>query len=317
MKLKKIPYTNYLFTQVRDFLVDTYDPTAAHHNWQIDRWNFSRFVSQTIHETVESWPDTVGVWVDKSAGIQAVVNSEGENRGDAFFQLVARSYTDEELEKLVDHAEEYLFVTKKDSRKKLQPRVGTDFNQLIKILQNRGYQRTGEKEPAGLLEITGPEDGNLPKRLRLVDVANFSDQKRGVAHSLAFGYAREGALEEYHIVEAFKNMRRAPDYREELDLAVLDQKGDVAAFATFWLDRVNKFGMLEPLGTVPAYQRMGLARALIYEGINRLHELGADILYGPVNQEFYLRIGFKPAYEFEVWEKEWGGSDYEQEMKVE
>lgn len=305
MTLIKIPYTQEHFLQVRDFLMDTYHPDSLHHNWHIDRWNFCCYVSQIIHETTDCWPATVGIWVDGSGEIQAVVNSEGENRGRAFFQLASRTtFRDDELLEFLDHAEATLTLTGKHSRKSINLYLGPGFTQLKKILIDRGYQQSG-KEETGILEIRDALDVHLPEGLRLVDGVGFSDEGRGLAHSLAFGYAREGALEEYHIVEAFASMRRAPDYRSELDLAVLTPGGEVAAFANFWFDAQNRIGILEPLGTVPAYQRQGLASALLGEGINRLRKMGARRLYGGAGQPFYLEFGFKIVKYREIWSKDW------------
>ena len=306
MTLTQVPYTKEYFLQVRDFLIDTYDPDSTHHNWQIDRWNFCRHVSQIIHETVKSWPATVGVWVDQCGVIQAVVNSEGENMGGAFFQLRSRNYTDAELLEFLNHAEDNLSKTEEDSRKLINLHIGPGFQQLIRILEERGYQPTGMEE-VGILEITHPMDVHLPEGLRLVDGLDFSDEGRGLAHSLAFGYAREGegVLEKYHIVEAFANMRQAPDYCSDLDLAILNLVGEVAAFANFWFDAQNRIGILEPLGTIPVYQKQGLASVLLSEGINRLLKLGATRLYGGAGQEFYTRFGFEIVDYREVWHRKW------------
>jgi predicted N-acetyltransferase YhbS len=103
-------------------------------------------------------------------------------------------------------------------------------------------------------------------------------------------------------------MRRAPDYRPDLDLAVLNGKGEVAAFATFWYDAVNRIGILEPLGTVPDHSRLGLASALLSEGINRLIDLGARRLYGGAGQEFYRKFGFEVVDFREIWCRNWEGS---------
>jgi len=45
--------------------------------------------------------------------------------------------------------------------------------------------------------------------------------------------------------------------------------GDYCSYAGIWLDEVNHYAFLEPLSTVPQYRRKGLARALLYEAINR------------------------------------------------
>lgn len=184
--------------------------------------------------------------------------------------------------------------------------VGPDYQQLIRILEEHGYQKTGT-EKAGILEIRDALEVSLPGGFRLVNGPGFSDEGRGLAHSLAFGYAREGkgVLEKYHIVEAFSNMRLAPDYRPDLDLAVLTPTGEVGAFANFWFDARNQIGILEPLGTIPACQKQGLASALLSEGINRLRKLGAKRLYGGAGQAFYLSFGFKIVDYREIWQKKW------------
>lgn len=308
MALHKIPYTDEYFLQIRDFLVSTYDPHSIHPNWHIDRWNFCRHVSQTIHETVENWPAVVGLWVDEKDAIQAVVNSEGENRGEVFFQLARREFTDRDLGEFIDFAEDNLSLKDEGSREQVDLHAGPDFLQLGRILLDRGYKLAG-KEESGILEITGPLNVVVPDGMRLVDGPGFSDERRGLAHSLAFGYAREDEdmLEKYHIVEAFANMRLAPDYRSDLDLAILDQDGQVAAFANFWFDEVNKIGILEPLGTIPVYQEHGLASALLSEGVNRLLQLGANRLYGGAGQPFYEKFGFEIVEYREIWQKKWSG----------
>lgn len=88
-------------------------------------------------------------------------------------------------------------------------------------------------------------------------------------------------------------------YRPELDLCVRDEAGNVAAYALFWMDDVTKVGLLEPLRTERAFQRLGLARHLIAEGIARLRELGAASIrvgYSPNNEaaaSLYHQVGFE------------------------
>ena len=62
--------------RVRDFLKYTLYEDPSRKNWLIDRWNFGRYFSQTMHGTFDTWPETVGLWEDESNEIIAVVNSE-------------------------------------------------------------------------------------------------------------------------------------------------------------------------------------------------------------------------------------------------
>lgn len=54
------------------------------------------------------------------------------------------------------------------------------------------------------------------------------------------------------------------------DLAVRAPDGKVAGCAQFWYDPVTRFGLVELMRVADAYQRRGLARALLTEGLQRL-----------------------------------------------
>jgi predicted N-acetyltransferase YhbS len=64
-------------------------------------------------------------------------------------------------------------------------------------------------------------------------------------------------------------------YDPELDLAVRTADGEYAGYALFWFDPVTKVGLLEPMRVEDAFQRRGLARALLTEGLERLVGMGA------------------------------------------
>jgi predicted N-acetyltransferase YhbS len=65
-------------------------------------------------------------------------------------------------------------------------------------------------------------------------------------------------------------LRQCPLYDPALDLAVETAAGEVAGYALFWFDPVTKVGLVEPMRVEDAYQRRGLARALLTNGLDRL-----------------------------------------------
>ena len=75
--------------------------------------------------------------------------------------------------------------------------------------------------------------------------------------------------------EVEARLRQCSLYDPALDLAVETADGDAAGYALFWLDPVTKVGLLEPMRVEDAYQRRGLARALLTEGLERLAQRGA------------------------------------------
>ena len=88
--------------------------------------------------------------------------------------------------------------------------------------------------------------------------------------------ARNGAL-----IEA--RLRQCALYDPTLDLAVEDADGTVAGYALFWFDPTTFVGLLEPMRVGDEYQRRGLARMLLTNGLDRLARKGAR----------RLKVGFK------------------------
>jgi GNAT superfamily N-acetyltransferase len=59
-------------------------------------------------------------------------------------------------------------------------------------------------------------------------------------------------------------------YRADLDLAIYDPDGDVAAYGLFWPDPITGVGLVEPMRTEHRHQGRGLGRCLLTAGLERL-----------------------------------------------
>jgi predicted N-acetyltransferase YhbS len=92
-------------------------------------------------------------------------------------------------------------------------------------------------------------------------------------------------------------LRQTSLYDPALDLAVETDDGAAAGYALFWLDPVTKVGLLEPMRVEDEYQRRGLARALLTEGVDRLAARGAlriKVGYGTEpGRALYTGAGFR------------------------
>ncbi|MCD4670277.1 MAG: GNAT family N-acetyltransferase [Actinomycetia bacterium] len=304
MKISRTSFTEKEYLRIRNFLVDSYKNNHLQYNWLIDRWNFCRYVSQLMHNTFHTWIDTVGLWTDEDNKIIAVVNSEGENRGEAFFQLGKFDFSDDLLNEFIDHAE-LNFPVKNKSGKFINLRVNEDSYHLKEILKQRGYHLQDWKEPTSSLFIDQDYDVNIPSGFRIVDSTTVTNYQKGFAHGRAFGYYKNDKPDNNDGEKAFASMRKAPDYKQELDLSIVDANDEVASFATVWHDESNQIGILEPVGTIPKYRKMGLGKAVIYEGINRIRKRGAKKMYVGTDKKFYISIGFTIEYSKEIWQQTW------------
>jgi predicted N-acetyltransferase YhbS len=72
-----------------------------------------------------------------------------------------------------------------------------------------------------------------------------------------------------------ERLRQCSLYEPALDLAVEDANGRPAGYALFWCDPTTRVGLLEPMRVEDEYQRRGLARMLLTNGLERLARKGA------------------------------------------
>lgn len=113
----------------------------------------------------------------------------------------------------------------------------------------------------------------LPTGYALRHVRGEEDIERRVAvHRDAFAPSRMTAAKHRAVM-------LAPTYRSDLDLVVEAPDGSFAAFCIVWFDDVNRIGEFEPVGTHSAHRRLGLGKAIMYEGLRRLQTLGAETAY--------------------------------------
>ena len=139
------------------------------------------------------------------------------------------------------------------------------------LLRERGYERQN-----GFFAFRGrplaakvPMAG-LPTGYALRHFRGEEDIERRVAvHRDAFAPSRMTAAKHRAVM-------RSPSYRPELDLVVEAPDRSFAAFSIVWFDDVNRIGVFEPVGTHAAHRRRGLGRAMMFEGMRRLRNLGAE-----------------------------------------
>ena len=139
----------------------------------------------------------------------------------------------------------------------------------IAALSARGYRRTETGLVAFGRATAGAAPPSLPPGYTLRHV-------RGAEESEARAAVQRAAFQsEWMTAARHARVLASPTYRPELDLVVVAPDGQLAGFALLWLDEANRLGVFEPLGVAVAYQRRGLGRALMLEGLRRLRHLGA------------------------------------------
>ena len=94
-----------------------------------------------------------------------------------------------------------------------------------------------------------------------------------------------------------ERLRQCSLYDPELDLAVETADGETAGYSLYWFDPTTKVGLVEPVRVEDDYMRLGLARAMLTTGIDRLARRGARRLKIGYESEaagaLYQGVGFR------------------------
>ncbi|MFD1176483.1 GNAT family N-acetyltransferase [Paenibacillus puldeungensis] len=307
MNVKYRSYQTEDFIKIRDMLVDSFRESDNLGNWLIDRWNFCRAVSHTMHDTFDSWEKTVGIWEDETGTIVGVVNSEGEESGEAFFQ-VRFPLSSVILEEMFVFSESSLTVQDKGKRV-IRLRIPDGDSIRESIAHSRGYKKLDWDDTISILPLSNLGSVDLPQGYRIQSGPDVSSEAKALAHAKAFGYFDFDDARDTTVPLAFERMKLAPDYRADLDLSIVDESGEVVSFCTLWYDTWNQHGILEPVGTIPTARKKGLGRAVILEGLHRIADCGAKSAYVGSTMDFYKRLGFEAVFKSYVWEKTFDSND--------
>ncbi|RKG56421.1 GNAT family N-acetyltransferase [Corallococcus sp. AB011P] len=166
---------------------------------------------------------------------------------------------------------------------------------LLAALQRLGCRRTSGGCYLHLelpLHALPPPPPPLPAGYRVRAVRGPEEvEARALVHRRGFGSERM-------TTEVYARLMEAPRYQPALDLVAEAPDGSLAACVLGWFDELNAVGEFEPTACVPEHRRRGLVRALLYEGLGRMHGMGARraIVYAfednPASVGLYQSSGF-------------------------
>ena len=170
-------------------------------------------------------------------------------------------------------------------------------------LQARGHAPGDGGNVRFDIELPAPDAIALPAGYVFTHVATADNVERRVSvERSAFGSSTPNAAD-------WRRLMQLPLYRADLDLLAVAPDGTGASACTVYYDPATRCGEFEAVGTAPAHQRKGLSRALIIEGLRRLHRLGArravvqTLISNAPARALYASCGFAYAGTDVAWTK--------------
>lgn len=159
-----------------------------------------------------------------------------------------------------------------------------DDAELSALLVDSGFVAEPDRSGTCWMDAEArPDVAALPDGFLLVDRARETSAPHPMRH-------RNGDVVE-------RRLRQCSLYDPALDLAVMTDDGQTAGYALFWFDPVTRVGLVEPMRVEDAFQRRGLARAMLTAGLDRLAARGArrtKVGYSSeIARRLYLGSGFR------------------------
>jgi GNAT superfamily N-acetyltransferase len=290
--------------QIRELLLATYPLTAVDWNWEIRRWDGWRY-----HKAGAAWDprwqETVRLWETDDGRVVGAVHSE--DGGDAHLQIHP-DYRHMIEEEMFAWAEEHLAAVDPQSGSQRLETFVFDYDMPRRqLLAERGYEQTTYGGVSRRLRL-GKRPLPTPLvaegyTMRTTRPGALHDQQ-GIADILNAAFQR--TIHSAAEIAAFSI--HSPSFRHDLDLVAVAPDNTFAAYVGFTFDERNGRGIVEPVCTHPAHRRLGLARALLIEGLWRVRELGAVDVYVGTGDDvganrFYDAVGFTEAYRGRIWQK--------------
>ncbi len=172
---------------------------------------------------------------------------------------------------------------------------------LINAAKELGYYSVCERTDMQF-DFEDVLDYPLPEGFHFAKPEEYDMDKIGKCCWKGFNHEEaEGAWA--HQYEQNEYQRQvAPHATMELDVIIADEQGEYACYAGMWWVPQNKLAYMEPLCTIPEYRNRGLAAAALSEMYRKTKKLGATHMTGGFN-EFYQKIGYKPAEKWTYWKK--------------
>lgn len=271
MKLSRRPYQNEDdYQRIRNFLRETFLLNdRRERNWHVARLDYWRWHLIKNVEVCPSFEQVTTIWEAETGQIGAVLHPGFA--GETFLHVHPHFRTPELEDEMAAFAETHL-IPHTSRQPKLYILVDEDDPLRQAVLKERGYTRSGTVH-----RWWRDLDGPLPEITvaRPFTIRSMGGKEEYPARSWASwrAFHPDDPDDDYGGWEWYHNIQAAPLYRHDLD------SGEIAAFCTIWFDEAIRSAVCVLVGTAPDYQRQGLGKAVIIEGLRRVKKLGGTRVF--------------------------------------
>lgn len=279
-------YTEYDYEAVCDFLIELNREKQHHINW-----NWGRFEWMMKHpEFDESLTGSIGLWTDGDQVVGAAIYDM--YFGEAFVGVLP-AYS-----ALYPELLDYAYRELKDENG-LGVAVCDNCADEMSVVKSAGFEIAEQTETVMRLDLDEALPVDLPDGLRL---AELDPVKEPVAFQWLLWQGFDHGSDKAEFEKDGDVFPEIPVFRRHFDpslsIAAKASDGEYVSYCCLWYAGKTDYAYVEPVCTVPSFRGKGVAKAVIYEALNRASSLGAKRAYVLSDMPFYENLGFRKDKHF-------------------
>ena len=285
MKYKSFEPQDY--QRVCDFLIELNRTSNEHINW-----NWARFEWMYEHPMFDkSLMSLIGLWIENDKVVGTAIYDMF--LGEASVLVLPEYYSI--YPKILDYAYKNL----KDEEG-LKVAIPDDNDLEIKLVTEAGYKKIEQTETIMSIDLDKEFAASSKEDIEFVHLDPIKDYDE-LCWLFWQGFDHGKDKEECKKQNAIRSDMRA-HYNPYLAITV-KCGNEYVAHCSLWYSEKTDYVYVEPVCVVPEYRGKGIAKAMIYEGLNRARKIGAKKAYVISDMEFYARLGFKKERHYTFYYK--------------
>lgn len=279
-------YTEYDYEAVVNFLIELNRVNQHHINW-----NWGRFEWMMGHpEFDKSLMSSIGLWVGGEKVVGAAIYDM--YFGEAFVGVLP------EYSALYPEILDYAYRELKDDNG-LGIAICDDCTDEMSVVKSAGFEVAEQTETVMRLDLDKKLSAGLPDGLQFTEL---DPVKEPIAFQWLLWQGFDHGIDKAEFERDDDFFPEIPEFRKHFDptlsIAAKAGDGEYVSYCCLWYSDKTDYAYVEPVCTVPSYRGKGVAKAVIYEALNRARSLGAKRAYVLSDMPFYEKLGFRKDKHF-------------------
>ena len=287
--MERKAYSPLYYENLCRFLIELNQADKKHINW-----NWARLEWMIEHPYLDyDHLDSMALWFDQDKVVGSALYDM--SFGEAFCGVLP------EYEDLYPEVLDYAYNNLKDDNG-LGISIADENLVEIELASLAGFCKAEQTENIMSIDLAKPLSVNLKEGYRFVAPESLPDSYE-IQWVIWQGFDHGDDRAEFEANETKTEMKRK-HFNPRLNIMVADETGKLGSYACLWYDPRTDYAYVEPVCVIPSFRGKGVAKAMIYELLNRAREMGAKKAYVISDTEFYQKLGFADERHFTFyWKK--------------